>query len=418
MTAIALLNAATDPYLLSDSLITAEGADPAEYKKIWLPALGLISSEWTEKNPATLEDERPWHITRMGRKFFTLDDNAGILAFSGSCPTAYIFWKKYQNKLKEKQLYDTNYRTTCDILYDTLSEMGLEQNKFSLLGVLIDKNATKTPFIHNAAKQLTTKKFGDCYASGSGAKQIMELIEKRDQWAAKTESKTSISATEDLAEHLSAEMLYRESDVSNGHTENSPLALFCGGLYEWQKIKATGVGEMPQRIDLHFLVKDDRLILSRAYLIEQVISPKETTLKQNATSIITLECNFLDVPKQDQDQDNQYTIFKCKETMGLLIQSTFASYETDPQKNTPNRISGRADKDSLRHIFPNPLEVKRARVIIGNNGDSSTATGWHHNETGEYPAKIKLVEDKLTFSVSNHIINYAWRVAKRAPLKT
>ena len=48
MTAIALLNAETDPHIVADTLLSVDGEDPRKIKKIWLPALGDVQSQWGE----------------------------------------------------------------------------------------------------------------------------------------------------------------------------------------------------------------------------------------------------------------------------------------------------------------------------------------------------------------------------------
>ena len=59
MTAIALLNAETDPHIVADTLLSVDGEDPRKIKKIWLPALGDVQSQWGEGGDR-------WHISRLG----------------------------------------------------------------------------------------------------------------------------------------------------------------------------------------------------------------------------------------------------------------------------------------------------------------------------------------------------------------
>ena len=91
MTAIALLNPESDPHVVADTLLTAEGRDPNSQPIIWLPSLGDFRSEWgTQKYP--------WYMARLGRKTFFLPNSSGILAFAGHCPTAFKFWAELSSK--------------------------------------------------------------------------------------------------------------------------------------------------------------------------------------------------------------------------------------------------------------------------------------------------------------------------------
>ncbi|KJZ63652.1 hypothetical protein [Pseudomonas fluorescens] len=413
MTAIALLNADNEPYIVSDSLITAEGPDPDKNKSVWLPAQGQIKSEWIEVDQPDANTIKIFHITRLGRKCFTLPDNTGILAFADSCEAAYSFWDKLSDKINTNKSYDNLSRPSLNTLHDTISGLGNDAHKFSLLGILIDENSRRVPFIHNPTIQLTTKNFGTCYICGTGASQLAEIIKAKDQAITAELRSKKISITEDLAEHISAEMLYQESDISNGYDKETPLAAFCGGFYEWHKIDPVGVRTMPSRVDLHFLILEGKLILSRIYLIEQMQTLGKTALERYATSVITLGCKFFEVPKDVPYNEYSKFVSDEHENIGVFIKSTFSLYDEDKKNKTPKRLSGKTNSDTLRHLFPTPLQIDRTRIIIGNNEDTSISSRWHAEECGFIPITIKLIDDQLVVHISNNLINYAWKAVQR-----
>ncbi|MCL5227258.1 hypothetical protein [Pseudomonas nunensis] len=411
MTAIALINAEVEPYLISDSLITALGPSPDNEKSIWIPALGTIKSEWLDLSPKNTNKEKTWHITRLGRKCFTLPDNTGMLAFADDCQAAYSFWDKLSDKINTNKSYDELFKVTLNTLHSTISEIEHEATKFSLLGIVIDENSQRTPFVHNPTVEFTTKNFGVCYASGSGAYLIMDIIKAKDKVITAKFPLGTISLSEDLAEHISAEMLYRESDIRNGHEVNSPLASFCGGIYEWHKIDSTGVRVMPRRIDLHFLIKEKRLYLSRIYLIEQMETPRKPALERYSTSIINLGSEFYPLPKSGSQ--NEYCTLVADENMGVLINSTFALYDTDKEINMPKRLSGRANTDTLRYLFSPAPKIARTRVTVGNNENTAITSRWYSEELGAAPVILELVNDQLSININTQLIDYAWNAAKR-----
>jgi hypothetical protein len=103
VTAIALLNVEADPHIGEDTLISAQVRNPKSLRLVWLPAQGLVSSEY--KSP-----EGDWYIARLGRKTFFLPNGAGILAFAGDCQAAFQFWAALSEKYLVRESYEPSFR--------------------------------------------------------------------------------------------------------------------------------------------------------------------------------------------------------------------------------------------------------------------------------------------------------------------
>ena len=262
MTAIALLNAELEPHLVADTLLTADGVDQRPDSRTWLPALGMVPTNYQF-------GEKAMHLSRLARKTFILPCGSGVLAFAGDVSDAVCFWKALSERVLGSVAYGGSARVEPHHLETLRVNFPDVFRELSLLGVLVDPLGKLTPFVHNA-RLVETQNFGACYVAGSGDQLLEEIIRSVDLHLSANWWPVGypMTATEDLAEHISTEMLYRESDFRNGLADDTPLALRCGGLFEWYRITKAGVSHMQPRLDLHVQRIDERLVITRAYWIE------------------------------------------------------------------------------------------------------------------------------------------------------
>lgn len=396
MTAIALLNANVDPHLVADTLLSAEGEDSRTYKRVWLPAKGNVPTEWEGV-------DGKWHISRLGRKTFTLPNGAGILAFSGDCSAAFRFWARLSDSWHLASSYDETMLVDRSMLDRVLHEMPDDARRFTLLGILIDRSGHREPFTHNEFRRLETSQFGICYVAGSGAQTVVDIVRKLDQALVQAGGWPHgylISATEDLAEHISAEMLWWEGDIRNGIEPSTPLALYCGGYYEWYQIERRGIRPMRPRLDLHLSISDCGLTITRAHFVEQVEVPQRshTVSQRISTSVLNLGVEPVKLSLAEGSRDGVSVDFD--ETWGTLISSTFEPYDIG---SGSDRLWGRLTPELLRKSFDPPVVVHRVRIILARTGQdgvmkrfiSNSSKGYAELSTMNGQLSLRLVEALL-----------------------
>lgn len=407
MTAIALLNIENDPHVLADTFLSAKGADPNPRKEVWLPALGSIKSEW-----GSAEDL--WYIARLGRKTFILPNNSGILSFSGDCKAAFDFWSEWSKTFLNTFLYDAGAHVTAEMLERVLNRLK-GREKFNLLGILRGPSGRRVPFIHNLPKKVMTNNFGTCYVAGSGTEIVSEIITTTDAYLSRQggwKSANRISATEDLAEHISSHMLYRESDWRNGKLSGSPIDMQCGGFFEWYRVEQDGIRPLKSRIELHFLAKKNKLYVTRIYFAEQVqskgmvgdIYPRPLYY----ISVLSLIHDRVEV--QAIDAEPYDFALQPEEVHGVLIDSTFSLYDST-ENDPPSRISGKISAETLENMFSDPLEIRRVRIVVSAQERASTK-GFIASRDEEFYGRISMT-DKLGLEISSSIIAAALDMAAR-----
>ncbi|QXH87700.1 hypothetical protein HU773_018770 [Pseudomonas shahriarae] len=363
MTVIALINPETDPHLIADCLISADGEDRREKQLVWLPSLGLIRTDWQEPKGS-------WHIVRMGRKTIILPNNGGILAFAGDCNSAFKFWIKLSDAINSTHGYNPDARVDSGLIDRVLSDMGVTALEFHMLGILVDENGVRTPFIHNSDKMVETSSFGTCYFAGSGTIKLSAAVISEDERHSKISDWPwdKISPTEELAESLCSTMLYFESYASNSENLNTPISDRFGGFYEWYGVKKDGIRFMPSRIDLNLLVENERLYITRLHLYEpiQPRDPKKTIFKgqQAVLSVLTFCSKRIEIPIDDLFK--QRLEISTSQVDAVLIERMFASY--DRPSDIDPRFSGIVPPEVLAESFADPVEIRRVRLVISMNG--------------------------------------------------
>lgn len=360
MTAIALLNVENDPHLVADTLLSVQGRDPKSPRRVWLPALGFVSSEYQ-----SLEGD--WYIARLGRKTFFLPNGAGILAFAGDCQAAFQFWAALSEKYLVREAYEPSFRMDSDFIDQTIHQMGARGGLFSLLGVFVKAGGARTAYIHNRHVRMQTANFGTCYISGSGSPLIAETIGDVDTalrsngvWP----KRYPISVTEDLAEHISSVMLYRDSDSRNGHTADSPLSHFTGGFYEWYRVSNTGVRPMAPRVEINVVFDGGDVTITRAYYVEQLERRKDPGSHNDAREFPICVMNLLLDPYQTSvtSIDEFGHVIPLANMRGVLASSTLRSYDASEEDRID--LAGPIYAEMLEKLFSTPYSVHRVRAVV------------------------------------------------------
>ena len=400
MTAIALLNAGGEPYLVADTLLSAEGRDPREVKRIWLPALGSVPTEW-------VGHDGPWHISCLARKTFALPNNSGVLAFSGFCSPAFRFWDRLSDTWNQISSYDPLARINRGTLERILHQMPEDAAKFCLLGILIDESGHREAFVHNKHVRFETEQFGTCYAAGSGAEMIVEIAERLDGLLTRSggwPSSYPISATEDLAEHISTEMLCKESDAANGIKPGTPLAQYCGGYYDWYKVETDGIRPMRPRIDLHVRLAEESLVVTRAYFVEQEqIQEHSTSTSQRIfTTVTNLGLSPVSIPLNAALEYGHTVTFD--ETWVVQIPSMFVLRDAQFGAVPQEPLSGPVTSELLAKKFPSSFEVTRVRVVVQDSPESAIVKRFIAPQRGAGDAALSVVDGKLSLWLSNRLL--------------
>lgn len=402
MTAIALLNSENDPHVVADTLLSADGADPNKDKSIWLPALGYIHSEWENK-------DGKWHIPRLGRKTFAVPISSGILAFAGHCQSAFNFWDELSTHFYSRQAYDPSYSLTKDRV-ESILKSNKDAYRFSLLGMVKNDAGELLPLIHEPYEIIETKNYGICYVAGSGSDLLKEMILEKDKSIFNHNKATKTSLTEDLAEHISAAMLYRESDINNGLVKGTPIDYYCGGFYEWYGIKREGTKFLQPRVDMSILLTSNGITITRFHFSEQNINK----LSANASIysykypifVFNLVSEFINVSYASLL--NERFSLSIREVDGVLIDSTFSGYEARFDYNP--RLSGPIQGEYAEKIFGSSVKIKRIRLFI-NTGDNTSSIGFVNPVMADCYVKIHYLDGQFTIDIDDEIKTYILKKA-------
>lgn len=393
MTAIALLNVENDPHIFADTLLTADGQDASSHKFVWLPSVGCIKSEYGTP-------EKPWHIARLGRKSFFLPNYGGVIAFAGHCKSAFDFWSELSASIMNNACFNPSVQVHSGMIIQALERV--DNQKFSLLGLIKNEKGFWEVFTHNNHKRLNTLSFGTCYLAGTGADMLEEQIGSRDKHVRLTKRPNvieRISSTENLAEGLSADLLYHESDYSHGF-ESTVKAYSSGGFYEWYGLGEGGVKMMPARLDIHIKQVDGSPEITRLYFIE-VLQQSESTVEPIPTQKYNIHVmNIgLEPMKPLVGSDGSWFV-SISDVYGVCIESTFTLY--DSQGRT-GRLSGSVTEQILTKFFGKAFGINRIRLICSGDGQAVSSSISRQNGEPDVLSTLIFKDKKLAVSIGHAV---------------
>lgn len=366
MTAIALLDVAHDPHLVADTLLSAPGSDPSANKRLWLPALGYVRSEWSDTSG-------PFHLSRLARKTFSLPNHSGIVAFAGSCSAAFALWAQLSEMIKRNADFDPCYRVDAYTLQSALRALGTVAQTISLLGILVDAQRARTPFVHGMHREVTTDHFGTCFVAGSGMAMVEQTILAADRAFPRTGWPTGAPLTpcEDLAERLSAEMLYREGARNNGQTPGSPIALGCGGFYEWYTVTTAGVRCLQPRLDLHVHANRDGLVFNRIYFAEQheLVDALQLGVPSQRYFLVVMNLGLEPIRLDRAGAGRPGYTLRPEASWLTLLESAFSDYDRAAEQRT-RRMEGPLDDATMEFLFAQRLALHRIRLLLCIDGEA------------------------------------------------
>ncbi|MEQ9878553.1 hypothetical protein ABRP92_11235 [Pectobacterium aroidearum] len=402
MTAIALLNSENDPHVVADTLLSTDGGDPNKDKNIWLPALGYIHSEWENEDGL-------WHIPRLGRKTFAIPISSGLLAFAGHCQSAFNFWNELSTHFYSRQAYDSNYSITKDRV-DSILKSDKDAYRFSLLGMVKDDAGELLPVIHKPDATFETKNYGVCHVAGSGSTLIKDIIIEKDKNMLNHNKAKNISLTEDLAEHISAEMLYRESDINNGLVKGTPIDCYCGGFYEWYGIRRKGTKVLQPRADMSILLTNNGITITRLHISEQHISQSSADASVFSHKYPVFVFNFVSefINVSYTSLFDELISLSIREVYGVMIDSTFTGYENRSDYNP--RLSGSIQGEIAEKFFGSPVKIKRIRLFV-NAGERTHSIGFVNPVIADYYVKIQYVDDRFVIIIDGEVKEYILKKA-------
>ncbi|MDQ1091060.1 hypothetical protein QE400_000473 [Xanthomonas sacchari] len=411
MTAIALLDVENDPHLVADTLLSAAGPDPAAEKTLWLPALGLVTSEWQDSSGT-------FHLCRLARKTFVLPNNGGIVAFAGDCATAFALWTQLSEVIKRNAGFDSAYRFDASALQSALTTLGERKDDISLLGILVDAQGIRTRFVHSAHTEVTTRHFGTCFVAGSGAAMVEQMIRAADQNPARWRwSSAALTPCEDLAEGLSTEMLYRESSRDNGASPDTPIALGCGGFYEWYKVTADGVRYLQPRLDLHVCADRRGLTFVRIYLAELhgCADSVDLGVPSQRYSLMVMNLILEPLSLDHASASTQGYALRLPESRVTRIESAFMDYDRSPELRR-QRMDRPLDAHHLQHLFAQPLDLRRVRLLLHIEGEDEVIADRLVRPAGVPLAKLRVDDGTLVLDLNAEVtkkiarrVQHIWR---------
>jgi len=209
--------------------------------------------------------------------------------------------------------------------------------------------------------------------------------------------------TEDLAERISSQMLYAESDQHNG-LPGTPIISRCGGFYEWYKVLPTGVLQMPKRLDIHLEMIGNRLCINRAYYCEQMQlrSPPPGLVPSQKYLVHVLNLGL--EPMELAQISQGWWEFSPAECYGVIIESTFELYD---KPDSTARIEGPVTETLLAELFGEPIDIIRTRLVFSRPGQAVLRSMSRLVEEREVLAKIFLKDGNLCVQINNVIADAA-----------
>lgn len=352
MTAIAILNAHSDPHLIADTLLSRKDVDLRPDKSVWLPSRGELNTALPGQNR---------HIRRLGRKSITLPDGAGMLTYAGEAPPAHEFWAEFSERIQTSKTYDDTRRIDRDMLETILHSMTTP--KLSILGVLTDETGKQDLFQYGGAICIETQNFGACYFAGTGAEFIRDLVLQADDfWTCVSHRPANQSMTEELAESISSQVLFLESGFPPDNSK-SPLSHAFGGYVEWYKIGKSGVKPQKERVEIHITVGAEAAV-GRIYLIGTVGDVRAPTSGNN---IIVISLTPDDPRITMHRQGDRYVWLLSRLTgEGTIIEPSLPFYDRSEAEQRIDRLSGPVSFKDLGRVYGENAEFHRVRLATAS----------------------------------------------------
>lgn len=407
MTVIALLNVENDPHVVADTLLSAEGQDLRKNTTVWMPGLGQMSSSLGTK-------EDPWYIVRLARKTFFLPNYSGVLAFAGDCSAAFDFWREFKARILTLGAYQSDLLVDRSMIERAINHSNRREH-FSLLGLIRNSQGRWDVFTHNQHTVIETQHFGTCYLSGSGVPLLASKLRQQDkrEQPIKPNVIRRIGPTENLAEGISADLLYSESGAKTGMKNTSAYA--CGGFYEWYRVLERGVKTSPARLDVYIEDVGGKLIVTRVYLVES-LQLKETQVDPiPATTYSVMVMTVVgDATELTVHKDGTSSL-PAPAPFAVLLEPAFELYE---EAGSDGRLSGPATADVLEKFFGDPVEVNRIRLMCMHNGLASTRSVSRLDWEQETLATLTYENNRLCVGLSAELITAAMQTLQGLRLKS
>lgn len=406
MTAIALLNAYSTPFLLADTLLTSKGEDPEQDRIAYLPGFGQRPANYVSK-------EGPRYIQSLGRKSLMFPACSGVMAFAGNLTSAMRLWENVSERFLNQVSFNPTARITLQIFEDYLNGLSAEAMDISLLGVTIDAAGQFQPLAHRA-EEFNTKNFGVCFVAGSGGDDVKKTILEYDALveSRKGAKSNGTSHTEDLAHIICIKGLYLDSDFRNGNDINSPLSKSYGGVFEGFEMTKRGAKRLAPRLDLHISTTPEEIQITRAYWVDnlELIQPEGTQYASQRYYIHVLELGELCSQFMDTPISNGF--FEVCFTRGFSsIAEPAWCTEQAIVTNTHDGYFGKSyfrevDPELLNHLIPNPIEIKSIRVVHSHKQQSPIIRTFPAKD-GE-PSKMTLSHSKNNIQLRIHSDFIMW----------
>ncbi|WNO03995.1 hypothetical protein [Rhodoferax mekongensis] len=401
MTVIALLNVENDPHVVADTMLSAEGEDTRVNKTVWLPSLGQVQSTFGSEG-------NPWHIVRLARKTFFLPNHGGVLAFAGDCKAAFGFWKELSANIMTIAGYQPGLDIDREMIERAIGRS--DGTSFNLLGVIKNAKGQWEVFTHNKHQVFVTETFGTCYLAGSGSELLRAKILQRDlaNQYNRSQVKYRIGPTENLAEGLSSDLLYAESDSNNGLSDATSYG--CGGFYEWYRVVEGGVKMSSPRLDIHISESNGKPVITRLYLVE-ALKQKESRIEPIPVTMysVMVMSLILDPSVPLENSFGSWSL-SAPDPHSVLIQPTFKLYS---DKQTDGRLSGPVSNEVLDEFFGQPVAIKRIRLTCSVNGIAIARSLSRLPGEREVLATLAYENDRLEVSLSSNVVEVAKKILSR-----
>ena len=363
MTAVALLNAYSTPFLLADTLLTSAGKDPEQDRIAYLPGVGERPTNYISK-------DGPRYIQSLGRKTLIFPAYSGVMAFAGNLTSAMTLWENVSERFLNQVSFNPTARINLQIFEDYLNGLSSEAMNISLLGITVDADGQFHPLAHRA-DEFNTKNFGVCFVAGSGGDDLKETILEYDELVESRKGARSNgkSHTEDLAHVICIKGLYLDSDFRNGNDLISPLSKSYGGVFEGLEVTKHGATRLAPRLDLHISTKSDEIQITRAYWVDnlELIQPEGTSYASQRYYIQVLELGELCAPLMSIPISDGFLEVAFTRGYSSIAEPAWCT-EQAIVMNSSCGFFGRnyfreVDEELLNHLLPDPIEIKSVRVV-------------------------------------------------------
>lgn len=359
MTVIALLNVENDPHVVADTLLSAGGKDPRSNTTVWMPSQGHVSSALGAKDD-------PWYIVRLARKSIFLPNYSGVLAFAGECVAAFEFWREFKAHLLTLGAYQSDLRVDRSMIERAVNHSNRREH-FSLLGLVKSSQGQWDVFTHNQSTTVSTQHFGTCYLAGLGAPLLEQKLREQDSRERPMDPEVirRIGPTENLAEGISADLLYAESGARTGMSDTATYA--SGGFYEWYRVLEKGVKTSPARLDVYIEDVAGKLMVTRIYLVESLQMEEIQVDPIPATMYSVMVMTVIGDATELALRNDGTSSLPAPNPFAVLVEPAFELYEV---AGAEGRLSGPVTADLLEKFFGNPAKVNRIRLICTHNGQA------------------------------------------------